>query len=70
MNNFKTSTYLIFFTASLLLYVFYDFSKVHFLNDNYFGFYPILGFVSCIALIFIAKFLSYFLERDDKYYDD
>jgi len=69
MKNFKFTTYLIFFAANFLLYIFYDFSKLHFMNDNSLGFYPLLGFLSCLVLIIIAKTLSYFLKRKDTYYD-
>jgi len=51
------------------LYVFYDFKKVSFNIDNMIGFYPIFGFIACIALIIIAKCLALILKKEDTYYD-
>lgn len=51
------------------LYVFYDFKKVSFNIDNAIGFYPIFGFIACIALIIIAKCLALILKKEDTYYD-
>ena len=33
------------------------------------GFYPIYGFVACVALVLIAKALRKILMRDEDYYD-
>ncbi len=33
------------------------------------GFYPIYGFVACVALVLIAKELRKILMRDEDYYD-
>ena len=33
------------------------------------NFFAAYGFVSCVALIYIAKFLRLFLKRDEDYYD-
>jgi len=70
MNIFKPSSYIIFFIINILFYIFYDFDKVHFEKDNMFGFYPLFGFISCIALIIISKFLGYILKKDERYYDE
>ena len=32
-------------------------------------FYAVYGFVSCVALIFIAKVLRFIVRRDEDYYD-
>lgn len=32
-------------------------------------FFAVYGFVSCVALIFIAKVLRLFIKRDENYYD-
>jgi len=36
---------------------------------EWYGFYSILGFVSCVVLILIAKFLGLFLKVGEDYYD-
>ena len=43
----------------------YGFSWTHFT-----GFYALLGFVGCVAMIYIAKWLGhYWLQKKEKYYD-
>ena len=42
----------------------------HFDLDGVFGFNAIFGFVSCVAMVFAAKFLGKVLKRRDSYYDD
>ncbi len=32
-------------------------------------FFAVYGFVSCVMLIFIARFLRLFIKRDENYYD-
>lgn len=41
----------------------------HFGFDRVFGFYALMGFISCAALILIAKALGYILKRKEDYYD-
>lgn len=33
------------------------------------GFYPVYGFVGCVLLVLIAKWMRTFLMRDEHYYD-
>lgn len=33
-------------------------------------FYPIYGFVGCVLLVLVAKWMRTFLMRDESYYDD
>lgn len=42
----------------------------HFKADAFFGFYAILGFVACTAMILLAKALGIFLKVPEDYYDD
>lgn len=37
--------------------------------ENLFGFYPLYGFVGCVLLVFVAKWMRTFLMRDEHYYD-
>jgi hypothetical protein len=37
---------------------------------NFDGFYALLGFIGCVAMIYLAKWLDrYWLQRKDNYYD-
>ncbi len=42
----------------------------HFGFDGFFGFYALLGFVACAALILISKVLGLVLKAKEDYYDD
>lgn len=37
--------------------------------EDLFAFYPIYGFVGCVLLVLIAKWMRTFLMRDEDYYD-
>lgn len=41
----------------------------HFAAEGIFGFYAIFGFVMCVALVLVAKWLRTFLMRSEDYYD-
>lgn len=36
--------------------------------ENLWGFYPLYGFVGCVLLVLIAKWMRSFLMRDENYY--
>ncbi|MCH7942443.1 MAG: hypothetical protein IIB67_04330 [Proteobacteria bacterium] len=38
--------------------------------EGIFGFAAWYGFLACVAMIFAAKGLGFFLKRPDRYYDD
>lgn len=42
----------------------------HFKADAFFGFYAVLGFVACTAMILLAKALGVFLKVPEDYYDE
>ncbi|MGV1100707.1 hypothetical protein ACUUL3_15020 [Thiovibrio sp. JS02] len=42
----------------------------HFEQENFFGFYALLGFVACSLCILAAKGLGLFLKAEVGYYDD
>ncbi len=48
---------------------FYD-KHPHFEVEGWFGFYAIYGFVMCVMLVLVAKWMRTFLMRDEGYYDD
>lgn len=37
--------------------------------EELFGFYPLYGFVGCVLLVLVAKWMRTFLMRDEDYYD-
>jgi len=43
----------------------------HFIHpwEGLLGFYAVYGFVGCVTLVIIAKWMRTFLMRDEKYYD-
>ena len=38
--------------------------------DDWFGFAAASGFLSCVALVLLAKVLGFVLKRDENYYND
>ena len=44
--------------------------KGYFRVDEWFGFGAIFGFLSCVAMVLVAKGLGVVLKRDEEYYDD
>ena len=38
--------------------------------ENLWGFYPVYGFVGCVVLVLIAKWMRTFLMRSESYYDE
>ncbi len=41
----------------------------HFTFENWFGFYPVFGFVVSFSLVLVAKQLRHLLRRDEDYYE-
>lgn len=61
------------FIALLVLLVLADFTVEHhsyFGIDGTFGFGAWVGFVTCMALIAVAKMFGMLLKRPDSYYDN
>jgi hypothetical protein len=44
--------------------------KNHFPQEDFFGFYAVLGFAACSVCILVAKALGFFLKAKVDYYDD
>jgi hypothetical protein len=42
--------------------------KGYFGVDGWMGFGAVFGFLSCLAMVLVAKFLGIFLKRKDDYY--
>ena len=44
--------------------------EIHFFGDNVPGFWSLFGFISCVLIIVVSKWLGYhWLMRDKDYYD-
>ena len=43
--------------------------KGYFGVDGWFAFGAVFGFLSCLAMVLVAKGLGFFLKRDEDYYD-
>jgi len=37
--------------------------------DDLLGFYALYGFIGCVVLVFVAKWMRIILMRPEKYYD-
>ena len=44
--------------------------KGYFGVDGWFGFGAVFGFLSCVAMVLVAKGLGFVLKRDEVYYGD
>ena len=44
--------------------------KGRFEADNWFAFGAVFGFLSCVAMVVVAKLLGIFLKRKEDYYND
>jgi len=47
---------------------FFVYVKGYFGPDGWFGFGAVFGFLSCLAMVLVAKGLGFFLKRDEGYY--
>jgi hypothetical protein len=57
------------FCGLLVIPDFFTHRHVHFGYDGFLGFYALLGFVSCAALILFSKLVALFLKAKEDYYD-
>ena len=53
----------------VLLELFIDI-KIYFKTIDYFSFNSVYGFLSCVIMVAFAKFLGFFIKRNEDYYDD
>lgn len=70
-QNIKLLWYLLYgVCGGLLVWEVFLEPNPHFGWDGFFGFYAVLGFVSCAALILFSKVLGFVLKKRVDYYDD
>lgn len=70
-NNIKRLLYVFYGICILLLFL--DFIIHRHIShqwENLWGFYPVYGFVGCVVLVLVAKWMRTFLMRSENYYDD
>ncbi len=72
-NPKNVTRLLVIFFSSVVLLMFFDLfvhKHSHFAWEDYFGFYPVYGFVACVLLVIIAKYvLRPLVKRKEDYYD-
>jgi len=70
-NNVKRLIRIFFFFCALLFvldFIFHRHSTHPY--EHLWGFYPMFGFIGCIALVIVAKWLRTLLMRPEDYYRD
>lgn len=69
-KNVKRILYVLYFCCAVLFIL--DFvihrHKIH-PWEGLLGFYAVYGFVGCVVLVLVAKWMRTFLMRDEEYYD-
>ena len=71
-NPRNVTILLVVFFASLVVLLIIDFfihKHAKFGWEGYPDFFAAYGFISCVALIYIAKLLRLFVKRDEDYYE-
>jgi hypothetical protein len=69
-NNIKRTLYFLYGCCALLFILDFVIHR-HVMHDleNLWGFYPVYGFVGCVVLVLVAKWMRTFLMRPEDYYD-
>jgi hypothetical protein len=70
-NNVKRVLYILYGCCVLLFALDFVIHR-HVLHnwENLWGFYPVYGFVGCVILVLVAKWMRTFLMRSEDYYDE
>ena len=55
--------------ALLVLADFFYHKHTHFAFEGWFGFFAMFGFVMCVILVLLAKWMRKIVKRDEDYYD-
>ncbi|MDH3636660.1 MAG: hypothetical protein OES20_18365 [Gammaproteobacteria bacterium] len=70
-NNVKRVLYILYGCCVLLFALdFVIHRHVEHSWENLWGFYPVFGFVACVMLVLVAKWMRTFLMRAEDYYDE
>ncbi len=70
-NNIKRVLYFLYGCCALLFALDFVIHR-HVMHEleNLWGFYPVYGFVGCVVLVLVAKWMRTFLMRPEDYYDE
>ena len=70
-KNIKRVLHLLYGSCALLFALDFVIHR-HVMHDleNLWGFYPAYGFVGCVVLVLVAKWMRGFLMRPEDYYDE
>ena len=69
-ENVKKILYALYASCALLVVLdFVIHRHVYHSWESLWGFYPLYGFVGCVLLVLVAKWMRVFLMRDEHYYD-
>ena len=70
-SNIKRVLYLLYGCCALLFALDFVIHRhvIHNL-ENLWGFYPVYGFVGCVVLVLVAKWMRTFLMRSENYYEE
>ncbi len=68
--NVQRVLYLLYFCCAILFVLDFIIHR-HMLHawEELLGFYAIYGFIGCVVLVLVAKWMRTFLMRDEDYYD-
>ena len=70
-KNLKRVLYTLYASCVLLFLLdFVIYRHVKHSWENLWGFYPLYGFVGCVVLVLVAKWMRTFLMRSEDYYDE
>ena len=69
-QNIKRTLYILYAICTVLLGLDLVIHR-HVIHDweSLWGFYPLFGFVACVTLVLVAKWMRKFLMRPEDYYD-
>ncbi len=62
--------FIIVLALTIVAEIFFPNSHGHFTFDEYISFHAIFGFIACVAIVFVSKFLGIFLKRKENYYQE
>jgi len=69
-QNVKRILHVLYFICAMLLGLEFVIHRHTMHNwENLWGFYSLFGFVACVTLVLIAKWMRTFLMRSENYYD-
>ncbi|MBL4789491.1 MAG: hypothetical protein JKY60_10740 [Kordiimonadaceae bacterium] len=70
-QNVKRILYFLYLSCAILMVLDFVIHR-HVVHpwEGMWGFYPVYGFVGCVVLVLVAKWMRVFLMRSEHYYDE